>query len=194
MGYRKYAKDYIIDYVPVEGKRREKPVRTYIGPYFRFQADPQRIAWLRRFYLVGLLVQALLLALPLLLDTAFTRVWYVMFPVTCAWIPWTFAACACWRLWTAKEKVNREHYDLLHDRMAGSTLTLMGFCLGSAVGCILALSSHTAGLLDYVVCADALLSAACALLLFSKRKELDMAAVENPEAAKWQKTKNENKS
>lgn len=189
MGYRKYAKDYIIDYVPVKGKKREKPVRTYIGPYFRFRVSPQRVAWLRRFYLAGLLVQALLLSLPLVLDSAVTRIWYVVFPGTCAWIPWTFAACACWRLWTAGEKVDREHNDLLHDRMAGSTLFLLGLTLGSAVGCILALSKIHAAAADYAVCVINLFSAICAMLLFGRRKELEMVAEENPEARTWETRK-----
>lgn len=192
MGYRKYAKDYVIDYVPVKGKKREKAVRTYIGPYFRFQASPERIDWLRRFYVVGLGVQLLLLLLPLFVDCGFTRLWYVVLPFTCAWIPWIFAACACWRLWTAGEKVDRQHYDLLHDRMAGSTLILMGFSLGAAAGCVVGLGSSLPAAADYVICAAALLSAVCAMVLFSKRKELDMEAVENPEAKKWQQEK-ENK-
>ena len=129
MGYRKYAKDYEIEYVEQPGKKRPKAVRIYVGPYFRFKADPAQIRKLRWFYLIGLLAVALFLLIHMTIDCAFSRTWYVQVPAAAAWIPWCLASAACWRLWTARDKVDREHYDLLHDRMSGSCLFLMGLCL-----------------------------------------------------------------
>lgn len=181
MGYRKYAKDYEIEYVDQPGKKRQKAVRIYVGPYFRFTAPPERIRFLRWFYLIGMAVLALLLLIPMGLDCSFSRVWYIMLPVTAAWIPWLLAAASVWRLWMAGEKVDREHYDLLHDRMSGACLFLMGLCIGSVAGCALALSQSVPVWQDYVICGSCLLAASCAVALFSRRKELEMTMEENPE-------------
>lgn len=177
MGYRKYAKDYEVEEVPQAGKGRKKYVRIYVGPYYRFLAPPERVAWLKRFYVLLLLAVALLLVVPMCVDCNFTRCWYVAGPAMLCWLPWIFAACAAWRLWTAGEKVEREHCDLLHDRMSGATLFLMGFAAISVLGCILALFQVEAGIWDYGICADLLAAAACSVPLFSHRRELEMEPV-----------------
>lgn len=177
MGYRKYAKDYEVEEVPQEGKRRVKYVRTYVGTYYRFLAKPERVAWLKRFYVLLLLIEALLLVVPMCIDCPFTRAWYVAGPAIICWLPWIFAASSTWRLWTAGKKVVREHRDLLYDRMSGATVFLMGFACISVVGCILALFQMEAGFRDYLICFDLLAAAACSVPLFSHRKELEMEPV-----------------
>ena len=192
MGYRKYAKDYEIEYVDQPGKKRPKAVRIYVGPYFRFKAEPGRIRKLKWFYLIGLLAIAVFLLIPMLIDCAFTRTWYVQVPAAAAWIPWCLAMAACWRLWTAGEKVDREHYDLLHDRMSGSCLFLMGLCLGSAAGCVLAQTKLTPAVQDYIVCFCSVAAAIAGIVLFSKRKDLEMIQEENPEKPQAGKHRQEN--
>ncbi len=189
MGYRKYAKDYEIEYVDQPGKKRQKAVRIYVGPYFRFAAEPDRIRRLRWIYLVGIAGMALLLLIPMCIDCAFTRTWFIQVPASAAWIPWMFAATAVWRLWTAGEKVTREHYDLLHDRMSGASLFLLGLTLVSVVGCILQLSRLTPAAGDYITCICAMGAATCSIVLFSKRKELEMVQEENPEKPQAGKNK-----
>ena len=135
------------------------------------------------------LLLALLLLIPMCVDCVFTRTWFIQVPASAAWIPWLFAAAAGWRLWTAGEKVTREHCDLLHDRMSGASLFLLGFTAVSAVGCILQLSRLEPAVEDYVTCACALGSVVCSLLLFSKRKELEMVQEENPEKPQAGKNK-----
>lgn len=191
MGYRKYAKDFEIEYVDRPGKKRPKAVRIYVGPYFRFSVPPERVRWLRRFYLIGIFVMALLLLIPMCIDCGFTRTWFIMTPFAAAWIPWVFSAAATWRLWTAGEKVDREHYELLHDRMSGSSLFLMGFSLIAAVGCALRLSQISASVKDYLICACAMGAGTCGVLLFSKRRELEMIQEENPEKPQAGKKKAE---
>ena len=181
MGYRDFAKDYQIEYVDVPGRKRPKAVRIYVGPYYRFAAAPERIHFLRWFYTAGLAAAAVLLLIPMCMDCAFTRTWYIQVPAAAAWIPWVLAMGALWRLWTAGEKVDREHYELLHHRMSSSSLFLMGFCIMSAVGCIVLLSQQAPSVQDYVVCGCCLLSSVCGMALFAKRKELAMTRVENPE-------------
>ncbi len=177
MGYRKYAKDYEVEEQVREGKRRKKYVRIYVGTYYRFVAPPERVAWLKRFYAVLLLAMAVLLLIPMLIDCNFTRSWFVAVPSTLCWLPWIFAAGAAWRLWTAGEKVVREHRDLLHDRMSGASLFLMGFACISVLGCVFTLFQQEASAWDYVVCADLLAAAVCSVPLFSHRKELEMEPV-----------------
>lgn len=181
MGYRDFAKDYEIEYVERPGKKRPKAVRIYVGPYFRFAASAERIRKLRWFYTLGLILTAVLMLIPMAIDCAFTRTWYIQVPAAAAWIPWVLALGALWRLWTAKELVDREHYELLYNRMSGSCLFLMGFCIISAVGCIVLSSQQKLETADALVCACCILSSICGMALFSKRKELDMIRVENPE-------------
>ena len=181
MGYRKYAKDYEIEYVQKPGKKRETPVRIYVGPYFVFQASAETITRLKWFYLIGMLLIAALLIVPMYLDCTFTRIWYVQAPAAGTWIPWLFAAGATWRLWTAKEKVDREHHDLLCERMSGASLFMMALCCITVIACIIALNRVEAVGYDRIVCGCYLAAAVCSVVLFSRRKGLEMRQVENPE-------------
>ena len=181
MGYRKYAKDYEIEYVQQPGKKREKPVRIYVGPYFRFKAAPEKIRRLKWLYLTGLLLIAACLIIPMYLDCTFTRIWYVQGPAAAAWIPWLLSAGATWRLWTAGEKVDREHHDLLCERMSGASLFMMALCCITVAACVIALMQLSAGTWDKIVCGCYLIGAVCSVVLFSRRKELEMEWVENPE-------------
>ena len=187
MGYRKYAKDYEIEYVQQPGKKREKPVRIYVGPYFRFKASPERITRLRWLYLIGMLLIAAMLIVPMCLDCTFTRIWYVQGPAAAAWIPWLLAAGATWRLWTAKELVDREHHDMMVDRMGGASLFLMGLCCVTVAACVIALLQNEAELPDKIVCGCYVIAAVCGVALFSRRKELEMLQVENPEKPQTKK-------
>ena len=179
LGYREFAKDYKIEYEDRPGHKRPKAVRVYVGPWYRFSEPPEKIRFLKWFYLIGMAAVALLLLIPMCIDCAFTRIWYIQVPAAAAWIPWVFAACATWRLWTAKEQVTREHNAMLGGRMSGACLFLMGLCLISFLGCIYALTVCTAAAVDYLICACSMLSGICTIALFSRRKSLDMVRVEN---------------
>lgn len=178
MGYRDYAKDYEIRYEEREGRKRPKAVRVYIGPWFRFVQPPQRIRRLRWFYLVLLFLTAAFLLIPMCIDCGFTRTWYIQVPAAVAWIPWLLSGGAVWRLWTAGEQVNREHYELLHDRMSSSCLFLMGFFLISCVGCAVKLSEGSAAPADYLVCLSNMAGGISAMAMFSQRKALEMTRAE----------------
>ena len=182
MGYREYAKDYEIEYVDRPGKKRPKAVRIYVGPYFCFAALPERVRWLKRFYLTGTVLLALLMIFPMCLNCPFTRAWYIQVPAALAWVPWVYTAAATWRLCTAGDKVDREHHDMMGKRMSGATLFVYLFMTLSVVGCIvMAVRQGVSSLADGAVFACCLGSAVCAGLMFSRRKELDMIQVENPE-------------
>lgn len=181
MGYREYAKDYEIEYVQQEGKRRPKAVRIYVGPYFRFQASEETIRSRKRQYLLLVLLLGLALLVPMMVDCRLTRTWYVEVPSVAAVIPWLLAVCSVWRLWTAGEQVEREHCDLLHDRMRGASFFLMGFTGISVLGSVVALTEASAVGMDYLAAASFLISLGCSVAMFALSKDLQMTAVENPE-------------
>lgn len=181
MGYREYAKDYEIEYVQVEGRRRPKAVRIYVGPYFRFRKAPEVIRKRKWQYLLLQVLTALALLIPMMIDCRFTRIWYVQVPAAAAWIPWMLACGAVWRLWTAGEKVEREHYGLLHDRMRGASFFLMGLAGISALGSVVALVQETPSAADMIVCGCHLAALTCGAAMFAMAKDLEMYPVENPE-------------
>ena len=181
MGYRKYAKDYEIEYVDRLDQKKPKAVRIYVGPYFVFSASPAQVQRLRWMYTLGLLVLGAALLIPLCIDTATTRTWYVQVPASAAWIPWMLALGALWRLWTAGEKVDREHYDLLYPRLSGALVGVIFFCGISLVGCAVFLFGRSASGTDLVVLLCDIVAVADAVLLFSHRKGIRMTEVENPE-------------
>lgn len=181
MGYRDYAKDYEIEYIERPGKKRPKIHKIYVGPYFRFTKPFEEIRRLRLYYLLLLLLTGISLLVPMCIDCSFSRTWYIEVPAVTAWIPWLLSAGAVWRLWTAKNLVDREHYELMHDRMSGSALFLLGFCSISSVGCIYKMM-HQPGLMkDYIVCVCCILSVLFSCAMFAKRKDLEMESIENPE-------------
>ena len=178
MSYREFAKDYQIEYVDRPGHKRPKAVRVYVGPWFRFVQPPEKIRFYRWYYLIGMVCIALLLLIPMFVDCTFTRTWYIQVPAAIAWIPWVFAVGATWRIWTAKEKVDRQHNAMTGPRMSGATLFLMGFCLISVLGTVYAQTAYTAQMADYLICSCYVLCSACAIALFAKRKVLDMVMID----------------
>jgi hypothetical protein len=181
LGYREYAKDFEIEYVERPGKKRPKAVRIYVGPYFQLKVSAERVRWLKRFYLACLLACASLLLIPMCIDCAFTRIWYIQVPAAAAFIPWLLAADSVWRLWTAKDRMEREHADLIHDRMSSSCLFLMGFFGISCIGCALRMGSGTVTGSDWLVSLCYAAGLLCSCAMFAKRKELEMNQLENPE-------------
>ena len=178
LGYREFAKDYQIEYVDRPGRKRPKAVRVYIGPWYRFTAPPEKIRFLRWYYLVAVLVAALVLLIPMCIDCAFTRLWYIQVPAVSAWIPLVFASCATWRLWTAKEQVDREHNALMGDRMSGASLFLMGLGLISFLGCLYGSSVYDLTGADYVVSYCCVFLTICGVAMFARRKGMEMERIE----------------
>ena len=180
MGYREYAKDFEIEYIQRPGKKRPKAVRIYVGPYFQLKVSPEQVRRLQRFYLICLLACAAFLLIPMCIDCTFTRIWYIQVPAAAGWIPWLLAADSVWRLWTAKPRMEREHADLIHDRMSSSSLFLTGFFGISCIGCTMQMGSQVAGA-DWLVSLSYVAGLLCSCAMFARRKELEMNRLENPE-------------
>ncbi len=181
LGYRKYAKDYEIEYIDRIGKRKPEAVRIYVGPYFRFEAPAEKIARLKVIYLALAIISAAALLVPMCVDCEATRTWYVQIPGAVAWIPWVLAACSVWRLWTAKDKVEREHYDMLYQRMSGSSLFMIVFGLISFIGSIVFAAKGGASVADLYIGTCYLIFTVCAVVMLIKKKDLKMTEEENPE-------------
>ena len=187
MGYKKYAKDYEIEYVPQPGKKRDRAVRIYVGPYFQFRVSAERVRLLRWLYLAGVMTAFFFLLLPMSLNGALSRIWYVQIPAAAAWIPWVLVAASVWRLWTAKEKMEREHNDLLGGRMSGACLFLMILSGISAAGGVYAMVTTGGTAEDWLVPGCMICVCVCGALLFARRKELATVEVENPEKPQGKK-------
>lgn len=181
MGYRQYAKDFEIEYVQKPGRKRPKAVRIYVGPLFQLKAPPERVRFLQRFYLTALLACTAFLLIPMCVDCPFTRTWYIQVPAAAAWIPWFLTAGSVWHLCTAREQMQREQADLIRDRMSGSALFLTGFFGISAIGCMVRMSQQSPSATDWLVSLSYLAGLLCSFSMFSKRKELEMRQLENPE-------------
>ena len=180
MGYKDYAKDYEIEYVERLG-RRPRAVRIYVGPYYVFTCPEEELKKLRRFYLAAVLASALLLLLPMCIDCTATRTWYVQLPAAGAWIAWLLAASAVWRLWTATGKMEREHSELISNRLSGGAAFMMGLSAVSSLGCVLLFVRQGALWRDVLVMLCNVLLCIISALMFSKRRLLVMKQVENPE-------------
>jgi hypothetical protein len=176
--YRDFAKDYEINYVSVPGQSRLKAIRVYKGPYFSFLAPPERIRFLRWYYFTVMILLAFFLIVPMCIDCAFTRAWYIQVPSAVAWIPFVLAVGAVWRLWTAKEKVDREHCELLYNRMSSSALFLIIFCGVSSVGCIGKMVSADMSVRDWIVGFCCIASEIISVSIFAARKDLKMIQLE----------------
>lgn len=177
LGYREFAKDYRVEYVNRPGSKRSKAIRVYVGPWFKFVEAPEKIRFIKWFYLIGMAVMTLLLLTPLCIDCTFSRIWYVQMPAVVAWIPWVFAVCATWRLWTAKEQVEREHNAMLGGRMSPATLFMAVFSGLGFMGSIYACVVYPKSLPDYVIMGCSALATVCAIVLFSRRKSLKMVQI-----------------
>lgn len=183
MGYRKYAKDYEIEYENRIGKRKPEAVRIYVGPYFRFTASAEKVKKLKWVYLALAVVSAAALLVPMCMNCEATRTWYVQVPAAIAWIPWVLAACSVWRLWTAKDKVEREHYDMMYQRMSGSAAFVMIFGLISTIGSTVYFTKDNAAEnLIVLICYVVFLW--CGSAMFVLKKDLKMTEEENPQAKK----------
>ena len=178
MGYREFAKDYKIEYVDRPGHKRPKAVRVYIGPWFRFVQPPEKIRFLKWFYLIGLAIVALMLLIPMCIDCTFTRIWYIQAPAVATVIPWIFAACATWRLWTAGEKMTREHNRLTGGRMKSAMLFMVVLNIISSIGCFLSFHTAEMSVLDYVVCSLYCLSSLLSAVLLWMGRDLRTVLVE----------------
>lgn len=178
--YEQYLEEYDIIYKDVPGKKKPQATRIYVGVRYGFKASPSELRKTRTFFLMCMLVTLVTILVPLMTVNSFARVWYVLVPACATLIAWYFAMCATWQLCRAKDWVTRETHGLLEVRMIYATAIMMILSALEIAGCIAALFLLEPVGMDYIVCAASVCSFALSLLLFSKRGEIEMIEVENP--------------
>ena len=176
---KKYVSDYRLDNVLTEsGKLKTVPV--YTGDWYEFEAAPEQVRKTKLRYLFLMIGAVLSLLWLLVFTNHMDRGWYVSMPSALSTIFLLFAGFSVYRLWTADGPVTREHRDKTHDRMATSTLFVMILsCLG-LIGCIYHLIWVECGFRQVVFTLFAGIYAACAILMFSGRKDLKMKLSDKP--------------
>lgn len=114
---RKYIKDY--ERRKVTGPNgREKTEFVYQGDWYCFlEKDEVVLRTKKRFYLLTLLCVALYLAV-MFMNAPCSHVNYVIIPFAAMAFPLYFIIKGCLRLYTAKDKVNREHRDKIENRLS----------------------------------------------------------------------------
>lgn len=130
---RRYRNEYE---VVINEKTGKKELR-YIGDYYRFEAGPEKLAERLRMYilLLGLIVG--LYIVGALIDSAGTRVMYVMVPYAVAIFPMVYLIMAVVR--TGMEKGDMEHiaFDCSVTRIKKTTISNMVIMGISFVGDII---------------------------------------------------------
>lgn len=189
MGYRKYAADYEIEYIERLDKKRPQTRRVYVGPYFVFDCGAAELKRLRFFYIALCLLTAIFLVVPMCIDCGSTRTWYVQLPAAFAWIGWVLAVYSLWNLLCYKERAEREQRDGICDRMSSGAFTVALFTAIASVGSVVYLIRNAVTAADVLVLLCNLASLACAALMFSLRKRLEMHQVENPEKPQTKRKK-----
>lgn len=189
MGYRKYAADYEIEYIERLDRKRPQARRIYVGPYFVFDLSAAELKRLRCFCIALCLAAALCLVVPMCIDCGSTRTWYVQLPAAFGWIGWVLAVYSLWNLLSYKERAEREQRDSICDRMSSGAFTLALFTAIASVGSVVYLVKNGISAADILVLLCNGAAFACALLMFSLRKRLNMRQVENPEKPQTKKKK-----
>lgn len=189
MGYKKYAADYEIEYIERLDKKRPQARRIYVGPYFVFDLSTAELKKLRLFYIGLCALTAAFLLVPMCIDCGSTRTWYVQLPAAFAWIGWVLAVYSLWNLLSYKERAEREQRDGICDRMSSGTFTMALFTAIASVGAVIYLVKNSIALPDILVLLCNFAALACAILMFSRRKRLEMRQIENPEKPQTKKKK-----
>ena len=172
---RQYVKDYRVDHAAESGRGKAVPV--YTGVYYRFCAGDAQLRRAKRRFCVLVLLCALAALLPLLLDSEATRHLSVLLPLVAAPLPVFWLLAGLRRLWTAGERVTREHRDKLHDRFAVWSLALLALSAASVVGESVFCVRNGCGAAEAALLACGLLQGGASLLLFREKKVLRMEEV-----------------
>jgi len=189
LGYKKYAADYEIEYIERLDKKRPQARRIYVGPYFVFDLSTAELKKLRLFYIGLCALTAAFLLVPMCIDCGSTRTWYVQLPAAFAWIGWVLTVYSLWNLLSYKERAEREQRDGICDRMSSGTFTMTLFTAIASVGAVIYLIKNSIALPDILVLLCNFAALACAILMFSRRKRLEMRQIENPEKPQTKKRK-----
>lgn len=121
---RKYIKDYRVEHVLTPNGKR-KPVPVYCGDWFIFVDPADRIRRAAAALCVLTLAVIATLIPPLVVKTNYSEQLYITLPLLFL-IPPVYMFCTgLYRIWTAKEKVTREHKDKIDRRISQAAVFLL---------------------------------------------------------------------
>ncbi len=184
MGIRKYIKQYRLENVPdKKGKLVTRAV--YKGDWFVYRETGEVLKKARTTVAVStaVCIVAMITALLFFRNKGVTSQYYTLIPFAVCFLPLLYLSIAAYNVMITGEgkKVDLEHKDGIHDRIAKSSLGIMifdGLCIiGIVVSLVLKMTGSdtrpfTAN--DAVFSAASAVMFAGALIAFSARKKLDM--------------------
>lgn len=164
---RKYTSDYRIDDFVDPNTGKVATRTTYIGKYYRFRAPKAQVARARKVYAALSALTAVLFAVPMFLDPDVLRAFYAALPFAAITIPMAYLAAGCQRLYSAKDKVTREHRDKSAPRLRGCGISVCVLAGISMIGMIVCACLHGFSAADWisVLCAAAMIAAHILVLL-----------------------------
>lgn len=179
---RKYTSDYRLEDTldPKTGRMSTRSV--YEGQWFRFCADAAAVKRAARAYVLLTALCALVYAPPLLLDAPAMRAAYVALPFVALIFPLFYLAAGCRRIFTAKERVTREHRDKIVERLRGASVSACALSGVSLVGLIVCWCLRGFAAIDLTcACAAALIVTANLVMLLRLHRSVEMEPIEGQE-------------
>lgn len=170
---RRYTADYRLENrLSRSGKLKTEAV--YKGLWFAFDASAQTVKKMRVLYTVCTTVAVAAVVSLLCLPAALGHIWYVVLPLAVGLLPAWLCAASLLRLWSAGQKVTREHHDKLGDRFSGASMGLSVLGGISLVGGIVYCALNGAQFTDLLFLALNVLYTGCGITMFAFRKNLSM--------------------
>ena len=179
---RKYTSDYRLEDTldPKTGRMGTRSV--YAGQWFRFRADAAAVKRAARAYALLTALCALVYVPPLLLDPPAMRAAYVALPFVALILPLFYLAAGCKRLFTAKDRVTREHRDKIVERLRGASISACALSGVSLVGLVVYWCLRSFAAIDLLcACAAALIAAGNLVMLLRLHRSVEMEPIEEQE-------------
>lgn len=179
---RKYTNDYRIEpYLDRKGRLRDRAV--YCGLYYTFCENRRNIrktAW----QITALNALATLtVVLPMCFRSDYFRQFYLVLPQAFLLLPLYFLWAALYRVFTAGEKVTREHRDKIMNRFPTAGIFLLILSSVSVVGTVVYAVIGSMRGADWFAAACAAIRLVPAVLMFLLRGKLRLEDVPIPPAS-----------
>ncbi len=173
---RKYTKDYRLEpYLDRKGRLRDRAV--YCGLYYTF-CDDRREVRRSACQLAALnAIATFSTVLPLCFPCDYFRQFYLVLPQAFLLLPLYFLWAALYRVFTAEEKVTREHRDKIMNRIPVAGVFLLIFSVAVAVGSVVYAVIGSMRGADWLAAACAVIRLVPAVLIFRLRGKLRLEDV-----------------
>lgn len=174
-----YMADYVIDQIPVEGRKKPKRVPRYIGPWFAFEYPDEDMAVWKKVYFFGMLALIVLLFIPLVLDCNVLDAWYVLLGEVIDVIALYFGVKITWMLYRSGNRLKRRDSDRLDSHVPMSCgFAALGFAVSAVGSVVYMILEKVVSFTDIVVVIVSLLGCALSLFLLINNGKLDTYQVD----------------